>query len=112
MDIITPKHVTEILEEYGVIHPRSDYPAKGDEVPDAGTTVGIDRAFVLHAGFGLLWNVLAYLEMCHVHSKKLHKLFGYFSSLCFAGHISASAFTVFMDVVWHTTIPKFILLLI
>jgi len=106
-----PSWVTESLTDYRVIYPGLEYPAEGKVVAGAGPTIGIDRAFALHAGCGLLWLIAAYIQMCHTtKNPKLHKYFGYFSSFAFAGHVCAAVNCVYTDVVRHTAIPKIILL--
>jgi hypothetical protein len=76
------------------------------------TTKTVDKAFGLHAFFGLLWLISAYLQMgpIQVRSKALHRKFGYFASFALIGHILASLNNLYMDEAKHQPMAKMMLL--
>lgn len=109
---MAPAGVRAKLDEIGIIHVGTEYPEEGQVIPGHGPTKGIDLAFALHACFGLLWMLSAYFSICHAHKfhPKAHKYSGYVSAVAFAGHTFASAYTVYVDTVLHTALPKLVLL--
>lgn len=112
VETFAPRRVTDYLEENNLIHPGIEYPAEGDIIEGAGPTVGIDRAFALHAGFSMLWLLVSYVQICHQpQSGRRHRMSGRLAILSFTLHVIGAVHNVYTDVVRHTALPKIILLL-
>ena len=69
-----------------------------------GENPGIDRAFGLHALYGILWVVFAFLQMVPIRkaSLDLHRSFGYIASATFFLHMWAAINNLFFDDGRHT----------
>ena len=66
-------------------------------------TSGIDKAFGLHAAFGLLWLTVGCLQIGPVrrHSLSWHRNFGYFALATFICHLGASINNLIYDHLKH-----------
>ena len=76
-------------------------------------SASIDRAFVPHAFFGMLWLIMAYLHICH--SKTLQKYIerkklAYLASISFLSHIICSVRCLWLDPMKHHPLPRVLLL--
>jgi len=76
------------------------------------TTKTVDKAFGLHAFFGLFWLCSAYLQMgpIQVRSKAVHRKFGYLALFALLGHILASLNNLYVDEAKHQSLSKMMLL--
>ena len=65
---------------------------------------GIDRAFGLHALYGLLWVLFAFLQMVPIRkaSLNLHRSFGYIAGAAFFLHMWAAINSLLFDDGKHT----------
>ncbi len=72
----------------------------------------LDRGFSYHAFFGLLWLLLASLQMAVLATKhkQSHKVFGYIIQLSFLGHLGAAMSLLFVDTQQHHWLVKFMLM--
>jgi len=86
--------------------------AYGDTVFVYEKSPTVDKAFGLHAFFGMLWLLCAYLQMGPIvyRSKKWHRVFGSFALAAFMGHIFASLNNLLVDEAKHHPFAKMMLL--
>jgi hypothetical protein len=76
-------------------------------------SASIDRAFIPHAFFGMLWLIMAYLHICR--SKTLQKYIkrknlAYLSAISFLSHIICSVRCLWLDPMKHHPLPRMMLL--
>ena len=78
---------------------------------DEADSPGIDRAFGLHAFFGLLWVLSCYLQMGPIRNMSvwLHQRFGYLAITAFVCHMLASFNTLIFDEAQHQPLAKVML---
>ena len=71
---------------------------------DEDENPGIDRTFGLHALFGILWVVFAFLQIVPIRkaSLDLHRSFGYIAIATFFLHMWAAINSLFFDDGRHT----------
>jgi hypothetical protein len=115
LQLIAPAWVTEWSINAGLINSPGymEYPAEGTPpLPGERPVKGIDLAFALHAGFGLAWLTVGFLQIALASklSPKSHRTFGYLSFLVFLAHISASCYNLAVNVVRHGPLPRMMLL--
>ena len=69
---------------------------------------GIDRAFGLHAFFGLLWLLFAFLQMVPIRKINLamHGKFGYITIAVFLGHMLAALNNLIFDEAKHSAVNR------
>lgn len=99
-----------LLNKLG-LHVRDDIPF-GDTAFVYRTTASLDRSFALHAGCGLLWVMVAYVQMVLVRRYKLvwHRKYGYAVLLVFSMHMAAALNNLFADEAKHHPLSKALLM--
>jgi len=75
------------------------------------TTERLDRAWIPHAFFGLLWLCFGAFQMINFDysSPNLHKHMGKVATLVFLGHMAAAAYNLYTDALNHTWVNKVLL---
>ena len=75
---------------------------------DERSSPGIDRAFGLHAFFGITWILTAHIQMVFTRkqSLSLHQKFGYFAILTFFAHMGAALNNLIFDEAKHHMINR------
>jgi len=71
----------------------------------------LDTGFSYHAFFGLLWLLVAFIQMGPLTKNiKLHRTFGYVIQFAFWGHLIASVSLLILDTQQHHWLPIFLLM--
>lgn len=80
--------------------------------PEEAAAPGIDKTFGLHAFFGMLWIIAAYVQMVHVKrwgGASLHRKSGYITALAFLAHMTFSVNILCQDIMKNSMMVKVML---